>query len=85
MISQDWKPLHGHELEFHTKLYKQSYDPKGKTLDELESMLRQMLLIRDKSTVRLLAQLGEDGKISDGEKVFKSFIEMIVDIKRKVG
>lgn len=77
LVSQGWKPLgKGHELEFTPELYRLSSEPQGKGLDELETMLRKMILLREKNTLALLTQLGE-GKIELGERLFKKFISMI--------
>jgi len=59
LVSQGWRPISGaHELEFTQRLYRESSDPQGKSLDELETMLRRMLLLKDQGAQRLFIELG---------------------------
>ena len=59
LVSQGWRPISGaHELEFTRQLYRESSDPQDKSLDELETMLRRMLLLKDQDAQKVFIQLG---------------------------
>jgi hypothetical protein len=91
LVSQGWKPISGaHELEFTQELYRESSDPQGKSLDELETILRRMLLLKDQDAQRVFIELGlpryfnKKDALEIGEEVVERFVEMIVRLKKRL-
>jgi hypothetical protein len=83
LVSQGWRPISGaHELEFTENLYRESSDPRGKSLDELETMLRRMLLLKDRDAQKVFTQLG--GSLKDGEEIVEKFVWMIVQLRKRL-
>jgi hypothetical protein len=91
LVSQGWKPISGaHELEFTQELYRESSDPQGKSLDELETILRRMLLLKDQDAQRVFIELGppryfnKKDALEIGEEMVERFVGMIVRLKKKL-
>jgi hypothetical protein len=91
LVSQGWKPISGaHELKFTRELYRESSDPQGKSLDELETILRRMLLLKDQDAQRVFIELGppryfnKKDALEIGEETVERFVEMIVSLKKRL-
>lgn len=93
--SKGWKPID--QKPFSPRLYRESSDPHGKSLEELMDILNQILLFSDnarfldENTKRLLIKLGRPlaykkgdalEALEKGMAVVKEFYEMISELKK---